>query len=514
MKKPVVLMILDGYGLGIDYEGNAITQAKRPVMERLMKEYPFVEGQASGLAVGLPDGQMGNSEVGHLNMGAGRVVYQDLTRITKSIEDGDFFEKPELLGAIDNCLANDTDLHIYGLMSDGGVHSDIRHLFALLKLCRQKGLDRVYVHAFMDGRDTSPTSGIGYIRDLVEVMKEQTGQIATITGRYYAMDRDNRWERVSRAYAALTKGEGILEKDPVEAMQHSYDRGVNDEFIEPTVITDAQGCPKAVIKSGDSVIFFNFRPDRAREITRTFCMEDFDGFDRGERICTDYVCFTEYDSTIPNKSIVFKEEEILNTLGEYLSKQGLRQARIAETEKYAHVTFFFNGGVETPNKGEDRFLIPSPKVATYDLQPEMSAPAVCDTLVEKIGSGLYDVIIINFANPDMVGHTGVKEAVIKAIETVDEMVGRAVEAIKKADGVIFLCADHGNAEELIDYKTGEPWTAHTTNPVPFILINGPEGIGLMEGGRLCDIAPTLLELLGLEKPQEMTGHSLLKKLDE
>lgn len=514
MKKPVVLMILDGYGLGIDYEGNAITQAKRPVMERLMKEYPFVEGQASGLAVGLPDGQMGNSEVGHLNMGAGRVVYQDLTRITKSIEDGDFFEKPELLGAIDNCLANDTDLHIYGLMSDGGVHSDIRHLFALLKLCRQKGLDRVYVHAFMDGRDTSPTSGIGYIRDLVEVMKEQTGQIATITGRYYAMDRDNRWERVSRAYAALTKGEGILEKDPVEAMQHSYDRGVNDEFIEPTVITDAQGCPKAVIKSGDSVIFFNFRPDRAREITRTFCMEDFDGFDRGERICTDYVCFTEYDSTIPNKSIVFKEEEILNTLGEYLSKQGLRQARIAETEKYAHVTFFFNGGVETPNKGEDRFLIPSPKVATYDLQPEMSAPAVCDTLVEKIGSGLYDVIIINFANPDMVGHTGVKEAVIKAIETVDEMVGRAVEAIKKADGVIFLCADHGNAEELIDYKTGEPWTAHTTNPVPFILINGPEGIGLMEGGRLCDIAPTLLELLGLEKPQEMTGHSLLKKIDE
>lgn len=514
MKKPVVLMILDGYGLGIDYEGNAITQAKRPVMERLMKEYPFVEGQASGLAVGLPDGQMGNSEVGHLNMGAGRVVYQDLTRITKSIEDGDFFEKPELLGAIDNCLANDTDLHIYGLMSDGGVHSDIRHLFALLKLCRQKGLDRVYVHAFMDGRDTSPTSGIGYIRDLVEVMKEQTGQIATITGRYYAMDRDNRWERVSRAYAALTKGEGILEKDPVEAMQHSYDRGVNDEFIEPTVITDAQGCPKAVIKSGDSVIFFNFRPDRAREITRTFCMEDFDGFDRGERICTDYVCFTEYDSTIPNKSIVFKEEEILNTLGEYLSKQGLRQARIAETEKYAHVTFFFNGGVETPNKGEDRFLIPSPKVATYDLQPEMSAPAVCDTLVEKIGSGLYDVIIINFANPDMVGHTGVKEAVIKAIETVDEMVGRAVEAIKKADGVIFLCADHGNAEELIDYKTGEPWTAHTTNPVPFILINGPEEIGLMEGGRLCDIAPTLLELLGLEKPQEMTGHSLLKKIDE
>ena len=509
MKKPVVLMILDGYGLGKDYEGNAITKAKRPVMEKLMEEYPFVKGYASGLAVGLPDGQMGNSEVGHLNMGAGRVVYQDLTRITKSIEDGDFFEKPELLMAIDNCLENGSDLHIYGLMSDGGVHSDIRHLYALLKLCRRKGLDRVYVHAFMDGRDTSPTSGIGYIRELVDVMKEETGKIATITGRYYAMDRDNRWERVSRAYEALTKGEGIRETDPIEAMQHSYDRDVTDEFIEPTIITDADGKPTAVVKDGDSIIFFNFRPDRAREITRTFCMDEFDGFERGPRIRTTYVCFTEYDGTIPNKSIVFKEEEIVNTFGEYLAKCGLRQARIAETEKYAHVTFFFNGGVETPNEGEDRFLIPSPKVATYDLQPEMSAPKVCDTLVEKILSREYDVIIINFANPDMVGHTGVMEAVVKAIETVDEMVGRAVEAIKEVDGVIFLCADHGNAEELIDYETGEPWTAHTTNPVPFILINAPEGYALKEGGRLCDIAPTLLELLELEQPAEMTGKSLL-----
>ena len=508
MKKPVVHMILDGYGLGKDYEGNAIAKAKRPVMDRLMKEYPFVQGQASGLAVGLPEGQMGNSEVGHLNMGAGRVVYQDLTRITKSISDGDFFEKPELLKAVQNCLDKGSDLHIYGLMSDGGVHSDIRHLFALLKLCKQKGLDRVYVHAFMDGRDTSPTSGIGYIRDLVEVMKEETGRIATICGRYYAMDRDNRWERVNRAYDALTKGIGIRETDPVEAMQHSYDREVTDEFIEPTVICDGDQ-PIATIKNGDSVIFFNFRPDRAREITRTFCMESFDGFERGDRICTEYVCFTEYDSTIPNKSIVFKEEEIENTLGEYLSKCGLKQARIAETEKYAHVTFFYNGGVEKPNEAEDRFLIPSPKVATYDLQPEMSAPAVCDTLIEKIRSGEYDVIIINFANPDMVGHTGVMDAVIKAIETVDELVGRVVEAIKEVDGVIFLCADHGNAEELIDYETGEPWTAHTTNPVPFILINGPEGVKLREGGRLCDIAPTLLQLLGLEQPKEMTGESLL-----
>lgn len=508
MKRPVVHMILDGYGIGKDYEGNAITKAKRPVMDRLMKEYPFVQGLASGLAVGLPDGQMGNSEVGHLNMGAGRVVYQDLTRITKSIADGDFFQKPELIKAVQNCLDHGTDLHIYGLMSDGGVHSDIRHLFAILKLCKQMGLDRVYVHAFMDGRDTSPTSGIGYIRELTDVMKKETGRIATICGRYYAMDRDNRWERVSRAYYALTKGEGICESDPVEAMQHSYDKDVTDEFIEPTVICD-DGKPVAVIKNGDSVIFFNFRPDRAREITRTFCMDDFDGFDRGPRICTEYVCFTEYDNTIPNKSVVFKEEEIENTLGEYLAKCGKKQARIAETEKYAHVTFFYNGGVEKPNEGEDRFLIPSPKVATYDLQPEMSAPAVCDTLIEKIRSGEYDVIIINFANPDMVGHTGVMDAVIKAIETVDEMVGKVVEAIKEVDGVIFLCADHGNAEELVDYETGEPWTAHTTNPVPFILINGPEGVSLREGGRLCDIAPTLLELLGLPQPKEMTGKSLL-----
>ena len=512
MKKPVVLMILDGYGLSDDPEGNAIYMANTPVVDSLKKEYPFVKGYASGLAVGLPDGQMGNSEVGHLNMGAGRVVYQDLTRITKSIEDGDFFEKKELLDAIDNCLKNGTDLHVYGLLSDGGVHSDNHHMYAVLDLCKRKGLDRVYIHCFMDGRDTSPTSGIGYVKELLEqTEKFETGKIATITGRYYAMDRDNRWERVERAYNALTKGEGIKESCPVKAMENSYAKEVTDEFIEPTVIVKENGEPTAVIKDGDSVIFINFRPDRAREISRTFCCDDFDGFARGERIKTEYVCFTEYDVTIPNKKVVFKEEEIVNTLGEYLASKGLKQARIAETEKYAHVTFFFNGGVEKPNEGEDRFLIPSPKVATYDLQPEMSAPEVCETLIKVIKEGKHDVIIINFANPDMVGHTGIIPAVVKAIETIDECVGKVVDVIKEEDAVMFLCADHGNAEMNINHETKEPWTAHTTNPVPFILINGPEGVGLKEGGRLCDIAPTLLELLEIEQPKEMTGESLLIK---
>lgn len=510
MKKPVILMILDGYGLSDYKEGNAIMAAKTPVVDKLKEEYPFVKGYASGLAVGLPDGQMGNSEVGHLNMGAGRVVYQDLTRITKSIEDGDFFEKQELLDAINNCKNNGSDLHIYGLLSDGGVHSDNTHLYAILKMAKKEGLDRVYVHCFMDGRDTLPTSGKGFVEELVNVMKEETGKIATIIGRYYAMDRDNRWERVQKAYDALTKGEGVFEEDPVKAVENSYANDVTDEFILPTVITE-DGKPVATIKDGDSIIFFNFRPDRAREITKTFCLEDFDGFDRGERIKTTYVCFTEYDVTIPNKQIVFKEEEIVNTFGKYISDKGLRQARIAETEKYAHVTFFFNGGVEEPNPGEERFLIPSPKVATYDLQPEMSAPQVCDTLIEQIKNGRFDCIIINFANPDMVGHTGVFDAVVKAIETIDECVGKVVEAVKEVDAVMFLCADHGNAEEEIDPETGNVWTAHTTNPVPFILINGPVGVTLKEGGKLCDIAPTLLELLELEQPEEMTGQSLLVK---
>ena len=509
MRKPVVLMILDGFGLTDEINGNAIAAANTPTIDNLMATWPFVKGYASGLAVGLPDGQMGNSEVGHLNMGAGRVVYQDLTRITKSIEDGDFFEKEELLKAIDNCKEHRSDLHLYGLMSDGGVHSDIRHLYAILSLCKQNGLERVYVHCFMDGRDTSPTSGIDYIRELVAKIEEiGVGQIASICGRYYAMDRDNRWERVEKAYRSLVYGEGIEETDPIEAMEHSYAREVTDEFIEPTVIVK-EGKPLSVIREGDSIIFFNFRPDRAREISRTFCCDEFDGFDRGERIHTCYVCFTDYDNTIPNKLVVFKDEEIINTFGEYISKNGLRQARIAETEKYAHVTFFFNGGVETPNENEDRFLIPSPKVATYDLKPEMSAPEVCTTLIEKIRSQLYDCIVINFANPDMVGHTGVMEAVIKAIETIDDCVRQVVDAILEVDGTMFLCADHGNAEELINPETGEPWTAHTTNPVPFILINGPEGKGLRENGRLCDIAPTLLELLQLPQPAEMTGQSLL-----
>lgn len=509
MKKPVVLMILDGYGLSDEVKGNAVKAADTPVMDRLMKEYPFVKGHASGLAVGLPEGQMGNSEVGHLNMGAGRIVYQDLTRITKSIEDGDFFKKPELLEAVENCKKNNSDMHIMGLLSNGGVHSDNSHLYAVLKLCKEQGLERVYVHCFMDGRDTLPTSGEGFVKELCDVMKKETGSIATIIGRYWAMDRDNRWERIKKAYDALVFGKGVKETDPVEAVKNSYARDITDEFIEPAVI-EKDGKPTATIKEKDSVIFINFRPDRAREISRTFCCDDFTGFDRGERIKTTYVCFTEIDESIPNKKIVFKEEEILNTFGKYISDNGLKQARIAETEKYAHVTFFFNGGVEKPNPGEDRFLIPSPKVATYDLQPEMSAYQVKDKLIEVIKKGEHDVIIINFANPDMVGHTGVMEAVIKAIETVDECVGEVVEVIKEAGGVMFLCADHGNAEELIDPETGSVWTAHTTNPVPFILINGPEGAKLKEDGKLCDIAPTLLELLELEQPAEMTGRSLLE----
>ena len=506
--KRAVLMILDGFGLSENHEGNAVYLANTPNIDALMEKYPFVQGQASGLYVGLPDGQMGNSEVGHLNMGAGRIVYQDLTRITKSIEDGDFFENPDILAAMDNCKKNGSALHIWGLVSDGGVHSHNTHLYALLKMAKQQGLEKVYVHCFLDGRDTPPKSGADYVKELDGVCKEETGKIATISGRYWAMDRDNRWERIQKAYNALTKGEGVIETDPYQAVLNSYEKGINDEFVEPTVITE-NGKPVATVKDGDSVIFFNFRPDRAREISKTFCLDEFDGFERGERIKTCYTCFTDYDVTIPNKSVVFKDVEIENTLGEYLAKNGKKQARIAETEKYAHVTFFFNGGVEKPNEGEDRYLIPSPKVATYDLQPEMSAPEVCDTLIEQIKSEKYDVIIINFANPDMVGHTGIIPAVVKAIETIDECVGKVVDAVIETDAVMFLCADHGNSEVNINPETGDPWTAHTTNPVPFILINGPEGAALREGGRLCDIAPTILELIGLEKPEEMTGESLL-----
>lgn len=510
-KKPTVLMILDGYGLNDKTEGNAVKEAKTPVIDNLMKSYPFVKGYASGLAVGLPDGQMGNSEVGHLNMGAGRIVYQELTRITKAINDGDFFENEGLLEAINNCKNNNSALHLFGLLSDGGVHSHITHLYGLLELAKRNNIDKVYVHAFLDGRDTSPTSGKEFLAELSDKMKEiGVGEIATIIGRYYAMDRDNRWDRVEKAYNAIVKGEGIHEVSAQAAIENSYAQDVTDEFVKPTVI-EKNGAPVATVQDGDSVIFFNFRPDRAREITRCFCLDDFDGFARDKRINTKYVCFTDYDVTIPNKSVAFHKVSLTNTFGEYLANNGKTQARIAETEKYAHVTFFFNGGVEEPNKGEDRILVKSPKVATYDLKPEMSAYEVCDNLVNAIKSDKYDVIIINFANPDMVGHTGVENAAIKAIEAVDECVGKAVDAIKAVDAVMFICADHGNAEQLIDYTTHESFTAHTTNPVPFILVNADPSYKLREGGCLADIAPTLIELMGMEQPNEMTGKSLLIK---
>ena len=424
-KKPVVLMILDGFGLNDRHKANAVYEANTPNIDSLMQNYPYVKGNASGLAVGLPDGQMGNSEVGHLNMGAGRIVYQELTRITKEIEDGDFFQNEALKKAMENAKAKDSALHLFGLLSDGGVHSHITHLYGLLEMAKREGLSKVYVHGFMDGRDTAPTSGIEYVKALEEEMaKIGVGKIASLSGRYYAMDRDNRWDRVEKAYRVLTLGEGNTASDAVSAMQASYDDGKTDEFVIPTVITeDGQAIGK--VSADDSVIFFNFRPDRAREITRAFCSDDFDGFDRGQRLPLTYVCFTEYDVTIPNKEIAFHKVELHNTFGEFLAAHGKTQARIAETEKYAHVTFFFNGGVEEPNPGEDRILVKSPKVATYDLQPEMSAYEVCDKLCDAITSDKYDVIIINFANPDMVGHTGVEAAAIKAVEAVDSCVGRS-----------------------------------------------------------------------------------------
>lgn len=508
-KKPTVLMILDGYGLNENCDHNAVCEAKTPVMDQLMSQCPYVQGQASGMAVGLPEGQMGNSEVGHLNMGAGRIVYQELTRITKEIQDGEFFENEALLAACRNAKENNSALHMFGLLSDGGVHSHITHVYGLLELAKREGVEKVYVHCFLDGRDTPPSSGKEYIEQLQAKMTELgVGQIGVVSGRYYAMDRDNRWDRVEMAYNALVKGEGIKTTDAAVAVQASYDEGKTDEFVLPTVV-EKDGKPVATICDKDSVIFFNFRPDRARELTRTFCDPDFEGFSREKRLDTTFVCFTNYDDTIPNKLVAFKKEEITNTFGEFLAAHNMTQARIAETEKYAHVTFFFNGGIEEPNKGEDRILVKSPKVATYDLQPEMSAPEVCDKLCEAIKSQKYDVIIINFANPDMVGHTGIETAAIKAIETVDACVGRTVEALKEVDGQMFICADHGNAEQLVDYESGEPFTAHTTNPVPFILVNADPAYKLKEGGKLADIVPTLIELMGMEKPVEMTGESLL-----
>ncbi len=512
-KKPVVLMVLDGYGLNENPEGNAIAMAKTPVMDKLMAECPFVKGNASGLAVGLPDGQMGNSEVGHMNIGAGRIIYQDLTRITKDIEDGVFFENQAILTAIENCKKNNSDLHLWGLLSDGGVHSHITHVYGLLEMAKKNGLENVYVHAFLDGRDTPPASAKSYVESLEAKMAEiGVGKVASLCGRYYVMDRDNNWDRVEKAYRMLTLGEGVEATDAVQAMADSYAKDVTDEFVLPTVICE-NGAPRAVVKENDSVVFFNFRPDRAREITRAFCDDAFTGFEReGGRIPLTYVCFKNYDESIPNKLIAFEKESITNTLGEYLAACGKKQLRLAETEKYAHVTFFFNGGLEDPNKDEFRILVNSPKeVATYDLKPEMSAPEVGVDLVEAIKSDEYDVIIINFANPDMVGHTGVVDAAIAAVERVDALVGDAVEAVKEAGGVMFICADHGNAEQMVNYETGQPHTAHTTNPVPFILVNAGEGVSLREGGCLADIAPTILEIMELPQPAEMTGKSLIVK---
>ena len=505
-KRPTVLMILDGYGLNDKVEGNAVAQANTPVMDSLMKEYPFVHGNASGMAVGLPEGQMGNSEVGHMNMGAGRIVYQELTRITKEIQDGDFFKNEALLKAIDNCKKNNSALHLMGLLSDGGVHSHITHLYGLLELAKQQGLEKVYVHCFLDGRDTPPASGKSYAEQLNEEMKKiGVGKIASVMGRYYAMDRDNNYDRVQLAYDAMTEGKGLTAACGICGIQESYDREETDEFVKPTVVVE-DGKAVGLVQDKDSVIFFNFRPDRAREITRAIVDPDFTGFQR-EFFPTTYVCNTEYDASMPNVLVAWPRVAVKNGLGEYLSSLSLTQLRIAETEKYAHVTFFFNGGVEAPYEGEDRCVIPSPKVATYDLKPEMSAYEVADECKARIESGKYDVIILNFANCDMVGHTGVFDAAVKAVEAVDKCVGEVTDAVLNAGGVVFLTADHGNAEKMKN-PDGSPFTAHTTNVVPFAVI-GAGDVKLREGGCLADIAPTMLPYIGLPVPEEMTGKSMI-----
>ena len=507
--KPVMLMILDGFGINENTAGNAVKQANTPNIDKLMKKYKTTEIYTSGLKVGLPEGQMGNSEVGHTNIGAGRIVYQELTKITKSIEDGDFFAIPEFIEAIENCKKHNSKLHILGLLSDGGVHSHNRHLYGLLEMAKRRDFEDVYVHCFLDGRDTPPASAEGYLAELEEKMKEKSvGKIASISGRFYAMDRDKRWERVKKCYDALVYGEGNKATSTTIAIEDSYQKEVFDEFVEPTVICNGD-TPIATIQENDSVIFFNFRPDRAREITRAIVDPNFDGFET-KKMKTYFVCFTNYDETMPNVKIAFKKEPLVNTLGEVLSKNGLTQLRIAETEKYAHVTFFFNGGEEKQYPGEDRILVPSPKVATYDLQPEMSAYEVTEKVVEAINSEKYNVIILNYANPDMVGHTGSLPAAIKAVEAVDECVGKVVDAMLAHDGTVLITADHGNCEQMIDYKTGEPHTAHTTNPVPLILVSNDEKLDI-KSGKLADLAPTLLEILKIDKPNEMTGESILVK---
>ena len=491
---------MDGFGMGNPGAGNAVFLANTPVLDRLFAENAHTTLSASGLDVGLPDGQMGNSEVGHTNIGGGRVVFQDLPRISRAIDSGEFFKNPAYNKAMDDCLQKGSSLHLYGLLSDGGVHSTVEHLWALLKMAKDKGLEKVYIHAFLDGRDVSPTSGKDFVAQCVEKCAAiGVGKIATVMGRYYAMDRDKRWERLQMAYDAMVYGEGVQNSDPVDAVVRSYENGVTDEFVEP-VVCDSQG----TISNNDSIIFFNYRPDRAREITRAIVDPEFDGFPR-EFFPTTYVCNTEYDASMPNVLVAWPRIAVKNGLGEYLSSLGLTQLRIAETEKYAHVTFFFNGGVETQYPGEDRVLVASPKVATYDLQPEMSAYEVCDKCVERIKSGAYDVVILNFANCDMVGHTGVLPAAIKAVETVDECVGRVVDATMEMGGIAMITADHGNAEVMLQ-PDGSPMTAHTTNRVPFILCGA--GTELREG-RLADIAPTILDVMGLACPPEMDGKTLI-----
>ena len=499
-KTPTVLVIMDGFGMGNPGAGNAVFLANTPVLDRLFAENAHTTLSASGLDVGLPDGQMGNSEVGHTNIGGGRVVFQDLPRISRAIDSGEFFKNPAYNKAMDDCLQKGSSLHLYGLLSDGGVHSTVEHLWALLKMAKDKGLEKVYIHAFLDGRDVSPTSGKDFVAQCVEKCAEiGVGKIATVMGRYYAMDRDKRWERLQMAYDAMVYGEGVQNSDPVDAVARSYENGVTDEFVEP-VVCDSQG----TISNNDSIIFFNYRPDRAREITRAIVDPEFDGFPR-EFFPTTYVCNTEYDASMPNVLVAWPRIAVKNGLGEYLSSLGMTQLRIAETEKYAHVTFFFNGGVETQYPGEDRVLVASPKVATYDLQPEMSACEVCDKCVERVTSGAYDVVILNFANCDMVGHTGVLEAAVKAVETVDACVGRVVDAALEMGGIAMITADHGNAEQMVQ-PDGSPMTAHTTNRVPFILCGA--GTELREG-RLADIAPTILDVMGLACPPEMDGKTLI-----
>ena len=506
MKKPVILMILDGFGIGLEAEkrGDAIKAAKKPNIDKLFAENPVTKIGASGLDVGLPDGQMGNSEVGHTNIGAGRIVYQELTRITKSIEDGEFFENEALLKAVDNAAQEGKALHIMGLLSNGGVHSHNTHMYAIVELAKKKGVKNVYVHAFLDGRDVPPTSGKDFVEECANKLKEiGLGKIATVMGRYYAMDRDNRWDRVEKAYSAMVYGEGNKACCAVKAVEDSYANDVTDEFVVPTVCEE-----NATVKPGDSLVFFNFRPDRAREIARTFVDPKFKGFERKNGFFPlTYVCMTQYDASMPNVEVAFKPQSLKNTIGEYISNKGMTQLRIAETEKYAHVTFFFNGGVEKPYEGEDRILVKSPAVATYDLQPEMSAYEVTDKLVAAIKTGKYDMIILNYANCDMVGHTGVFEAAVKAVEAVDECVGKVVAAIREMDGVALITADHGNADKMID-ADGSPFTAHTTNLVPFCVVGYP--CELREGGRLADIAPTMLKIMGLPQPAEMTGESIIK----